>query len=269
MDSWLVEELMKGSTVTVIGGVLTILGAAVTLIGGYMSGQQKAATDKLLIAGNTVVQEKLDTTKDALIARDDELAKVQRELAATQVALVAKTDENAALSKKFSAYAMGEGSYVYLHARGFGGASPVARLVHVGENPVRDTEILVHDVTDQVPALAMRLVSRYDVESAPTKRVFLDATYPIRPSKINTPVFEVNPSREMYAYFIYVSGANGTYRQILQLVKVGEEWKQAYKVQAVVGDKKYLPIGEYFDQGFPDGALLQRSDEFPNLNAPD
>lgn len=263
---------MTGSDWSAVAVFVTFAGAIFAWIGTRVSGQEaRARVEAQLALTQQIAESNLELKRKA-----DEVSDAQKQLRAQSEQIAAKSNEISKLNreiadtnKKFVAFATGANSFLYLHVRNFGGASPEAHLVHVGENPVRDTEILVHDVTDQVPALVMRIADRYDVEKASSKRAFVDAVYPIRPSKLTMPMFEVNPSREMYAYFVYISGANGTYRQILQLVKVGQEWKQAYLVQAVLGKRQYSPVGKFFDEGFPDPALIQRSAEYPDLKAPE
>ena len=41
----------------------------------------------------------------------------------------------------------------------------------------------------------------------------------------NAQVFPINPDRNTYAYFVNMQGANGTYRQVIQFMRVGTEWK--------------------------------------------
>ena len=48
-----------------------------------------------------------------------------------------------------------------------------------------------------------------------------------------------------------MQGANGTYRQIIQFMRVGNDWKQAYAVETVAVNGALNLIGQLFDEGFP------------------
>jgi hypothetical protein len=264
---------MTGSEWSAVGVAISFVGAMFAWYGTRVSGHENRLRG----------EEQLGLTRKALVAtekleaKNSELAESSAKLAAKSDQLAAKSEEIANLnreiadlSKKSAAFTMGTGSLFYLHVRGFGGQSPEARIVHVGDNPVRDTEILIFDVTAQIPHISTRRASQYDTDNAPRQRIVVRASYPRRSTKLTQQVFEANPTREAYTYLIYLSGANGSYRQILQLAKVGDVWRQAYRIQETLGRELRKPIGEYFDKEFPSGtqSILQPSAEFPDLDEP-
>lgn len=240
---------MTGSDWSFLGVVVSVVGALIAAYGQRLSGQEaKSRGDQLVAKSEEVVVRTAEVA-----AKSDEIAKLNREIAN--------------LSQKYAGYAMGEGSYFYLHVRGFGGASPRADIKHVGANPVRHTEILIFDITDQIQDLAARRTSQYDLERAPRQRYFAEASYAGRPNMLNAHPFEANPNRDTYAYFVNLQGANGTYRQIIQLRRVGNEWKQGYVVQRVLVDDRFEPVGQFFDEGFPMGGdmIICPGADFPRL----
>jgi hypothetical protein len=190
--------------------------------------------------------DQLSAKTDQLAAKSDEITELNRKIAD--------------LSERYAAYAMGTGSYFYLHVREFGGPSPRAEVKHIGSNPVRDTEILIFDITDQISDLAARRTTKYDIERIPKRKYFVSASYAGRVNRLTDQSFETSPSRDSYAYFVNMQGANGTYRQVIQFRRVGNEWKQAYIVQQVLADDTFKPIGQFFDEGFPtDGDVIIRT----------
>jgi hypothetical protein len=236
---------MTGSEWGAVGVFITFVGALFAWYGTRLSGQEAKARGEAQLA---LTQE--------LAAKSEEIADLNRELSAAH--------------KQYAAYITGAESFFYLHTEGFGGASPQVRIVHIGINPVRDTEILVYDVSSQVPAITSGEVKRYDIDRAPQKRSLVDIAYPKRPSKLAEDVLAVNPDAESYTYFVNLSGGNGTFRQLIQFVKVGPEWKQAYKIDEVLEDDTLRPIGAFFDTGFPRGEknMLSANEKYKNLNAP-
>lgn len=274
MESWLAEALVSGSTYTVIGGVITIIGAGFTLVGGYISSQQKAQTDKALIAGNSELKAEVGNTKDALIAKGDRLAEVQAELATAQTALVTKTAENAKLSEKvaqvtetYAQYTMGTDSFIYLHVINFGKEKPEAAVVHVGKNPVRDTEVIVHDVTPQLPDIAAGLKRTFAIKGVPHRSTRAEVSHPNLNNALTPFLFEAQPKEENYFYVVRYYGATGSFKQLVNLAKVDGKWKQAYRVERLIGETGAEPIGQYFDPDFPVGAnYLRRSERFKELH---
>lgn len=258
---------MSGSTYTVIGGVITIIGAGFALVGGYMSSQQKAATDKALIAGNAELKVEVANAKNALIAKGDELSAVQGQLSTTQAALVAKTDENAALQKGFADYAMGADSYFYLHLVAFGRKEPQAVVIHVGKNPVRRTQVVVQDITNQMPDIFAKRNRTIDLLGPPRRDIHVEESHPTLNSVLTQYLFESNPVAENYFYLVRFYNGNGTYRQILNLAKVDGNWKQAYFVERIVDDtSEPEPVGQFFDPDFPLGPThMAKKPGYPEL----
>lgn len=185
---------MTGSDWSFIGVVVSVVGTLVAAYGAKLSGQEAKGRSEQLV----VESEELAAKSDQLAARSDEIAKLNREIAN--------------LSQRYTVYAMGAGSYFYLHVRGFGGPSPQAEMRHIGVNPVRDTEILIFDITQQISDLARRRVTKYDTEHSPRKRHLVETAYAGRRTVINAQLFEENPAGGTYAYFVNLQGANGTYR---------------------------------------------------------
>lgn len=234
---------MTGSAISMLGVCVSVLGALLAGYGSWLSSQENKSTSARLLA----------RTED-VAAKSDEIAKLNR--------------ENAELSKKFAAYAMGADSYFYLHVRDFGKTSRTALLKHIGANPVRDTEIQIFDITDRIPDLAARRTDKFIGDNAAPQRFNIAVLYPVAEGKkLSQPVFEGNPTKDSYAYFIYLAGANATYRQVIQLVRVGDTWRQAYSIDKVAARDTYEPIGQHLDEGFPNqGELIVRADaRFPRL----
>ena len=240
---------MTGSDWSLIGVAVSVVGALIAAYGQRLSGQEAKNRSEQLVAKS----EELVVRTSEVATKSDEIAKLNREIAD--------------LSQKYAAYVMGEGSYFYLHVRGFGGAIARAEIKHVGPNPVRDTEILIFDVTDQIGDLAARRTRKYDLDRAPRQRFFAEASYAGRANMLNAQPFAANPDRDNYAYFVNLQGANGTYRQIIQLRRVGNEWKQGYVVQRVLVDDKFEPVGQFFDEGFPENgeSIVRPAPGFHNL----
>lgn len=254
---------MTGSDWSFIGVAVSVVGTLIAAYGSRLSGQEaKSRSDQLVVKSQEVVSrtaevakksEELAAKSDQLAEKSDEIAKLNREIAD--------------LSQRYAAYAMGTDSYFYLHVRGFGGPSPRADVRHIGANPVRDTEVLVFDISQQIADLGARRVTKYDLESAPRQRHFVQASYAGRPTILDAQVVEANPSRDTYAYFVNLQGANGTYRQVIQFRKVSDGWKQGYIVERVRTDDTREPIGQFFDEAFPaDGdSIVRPAKGFPQL----
>ena len=261
---------MSGSDWSLLGVAVSALGTLIAAYGARLSGQEAKTRSEQLVS----MSEKVVAKTEEVAAKSVELATKSDQLADKSDELAAKSDEVsklnreiAELNQRYAAYVMGVGSYFYLHVRGFGLENPQALIKHVGENPVRDTEILVFNITDQIPDLAARRIQRYDLEGATRQRHFIQASYAGAQNRLDAQVFESNPTAGMYAYFINYSGANGTYRQIIQLVKREDAWKQAYVVQKVLSDGRFESMGQFFEKGFPaDGPLIIRpSDRVPSF----
>jgi X-X-X-Leu-X-X-Gly heptad repeat protein len=262
---------MTGSDWSFLGVAVSVIGTLIAAYGSRLSGQEAKNRSDQLVS----MSEKVVTSTEQVAAKSSELASKSDQLAAKSDELAAKSDEIsklnreiAELNQRYGAYVMGIGSYFYLHVRGFGQASPQALIKHVGSNPVRDTEILIFDITDQISDLAARRTQTYDTNRAHKQKQFVQSSYAGPQNMLDARVFESNPTRNTYAYFIYLSGANGTYRQIIQLVKASDVWKQGYVVQKLVAPNKFEPIGQFFDDGFPtEGELIVRpSPDYPRLH---
>lgn len=250
---------MTGSEWGALGVLISFMGALCAWYGTRVSGKeakervetQLALTQKVADS-NLELKEKADEVSSAqkqLRAQSDEIAKLNRELAEQ--------------SARFTAYMLGTGSYIYLHVENFGTPAAKATIRHVGENPVRKTEVLVFDITDRIPLLVTRQIDRYtEAEGgAENFKGRVDESYPDQARKLTVNPFAPAAEKETAGFFVYISGANGTIRQVFQFIKVGDTWRQAYKVQRVAGTKKYKPLGEYFDKEFPvEGLVMLRPD---------
>ncbi|MCH7822051.1 MAG: hypothetical protein IIA07_08540 [Proteobacteria bacterium] len=162
--------------------------------------------------------------------------------------------QNAELSAKVAAYATGGNSYFYLHVNDYGTDNPTADIRHEGDNPIRDAEIIIFDVTGQIPDIASGQTTRYDLENAPQVTVRVAVSYPHGARHLTQFPFERNPSNSFYAYFIHVYANNGNVRQQLQLEKVEGTWQQAYVVER--DDEGTLrPLTQHFDDAFTEDQI--------------
>lgn len=250
---------MTGNALTFIGVLVSVVGALIAGYGSLRSSvEAKVTDDEIKRTGVQLLDlnKELAGKNDKLIVQADEIAKLNREIAD--------------LSQKSAAYAMGSDSYFYLHADRFGGASPQTEVRHVGSNPVRDTEILVYDITSQIPDVIAGKSKDLDVSKAASREVRrVDVSYAGLPKKLPTTVFETNPTGTEYAYFVYMVGGSGTYRQFIHLRKVDGLWRQKYLVERVLHDSANEPVGEYSDEQFPkEGGFISPEKPFPKLPKP-
>jgi hypothetical protein len=162
---------------------------------------------------------------------------------------------------------MGTDNYIYLHVLDFGSVTQKTRVKHVGENPVRATEIVAYDISDQVHELATGKRARSDLDNAPIRETTLENSFHGAPINLAARLFESTPARDGYCYLVIYNGANGAYRQTVQFLKDGAIWRQAYRIERWKEGTIWVPVGQYFDPGFPTtGDLLVRaSASFPNL----
>jgi hypothetical protein len=221
---------MTGSDWSLLGVAFSVIGTLVAYYGTRVSSNEtKRRSDQLVEASA------------ALVTKSEEIAKLSQ--------------ENATLSKELAAYATGEGSYFYLHPRAFGSDQRAAIIQHVGENPARDTELLIFDLSQQIPDLAARRVQNLDM-SRQQSRQMVDVSYPRGAQrKLMQFPFENAPDKDNYAYAVQITGASYQLRQIIQFIKVNGAWTQAYIVERVEesDDGRHLVrIHESFDDGFPD-----------------
>jgi hypothetical protein len=244
---------MSGSMLSFIGASLAVLGAIISAFGALRSSEDsRKKSDTLLTRTENLVL----STKE-LADKNAELSIKSDQLAAKSDQIAAKSDENAELSRQLAAlqktvadYTTGAGSYFYLHLAEFGQSDQRARVRHVGKNPVRDTEVLVWDVSDQIPRVAPR--NKFDLNDEKVKRVNITISYPGQVKRLTRNLFAEAPKQDSYSYLVVITGGYGTYQQFIQLVRDGEVWKQAYVVERIPedgGPSKY--VGQYFDEGFP------------------
>jgi hypothetical protein len=231
------RKRVSGSLLTLIGACLAVIGAGISAVGAFRASDESRKRS------------------DLLAAKSDEIARLNREVAD--------------LSKTVAEYVTGANSFFYLHVFHFGEANFQPRIVHVGKNPVRDTEVLLYDISEQVPALTSGQ-THVDLDREPDYRNKADASYPGHPNKLLGKTFETNPTRDSYAYFVYFNGGSGAYRQVFEFVKIKGTWKQAYRVERVPFDEMRVPVGEYFEEGFPNNRklLLRPTPGYKRLDAP-
>jgi hypothetical protein len=228
------------------------------------------------VSGNEAIvwRDQLLKKSDELGAKSDQLAAKSDELAAKNNELVAKSDENAAksdeiakisqenarLSQELVAYATGGNSFLYVHVKDFGTATREIQVRTVGKYPVRDTSIVVVDISEQFKAAPLGAEFEFDVNGPRKAETFVNVAYPIHRDKVlSNYFFEENPSRASYAYFIYFTNASGRFRQLIHMAKSNGEWKQAYFVERLTAEGKATLEVEYFDPGYRgDGRALTR-----------
>ena len=218
------KRKLTGSDWSFLGVSISVIGTLIAAYGSKLSGAD--AKDRA----------------DQLAVKSDEIATLNREIAD--------------LSQKQAAYVTGEGSYFYLHIQGFGSATAAGRsheeIKHVGDNPVRDTEILVYDITGQIPDAVAGRIRTFTLDEANRKRHYVNVSYPERPGNVlDRELLQQNPTSDSYAYFILLSESTGIFREVIQLVRGTDEWKQAYYVERRVGPSHFEVVGEHFDAGFP------------------
>lgn len=199
----------------------------------------------LSVAGTIVATYGARVSSNAATARSDEIAKLSQ--------------ENAKLSQELAAFATGGNSFFYLHLINFGKPDPEAQIRNVGKYPVRDTQINVFDVTDQFSAIASGSTKEFSLVKEGRKDAFVEIAYPHLTDRIlGTYVFETQPTRGAYVYFLYITNATGRFRQIIHLVNVGGTWQQAYIVEKL-GEAQPERVIQHFDKEYPiDGERLVR-----------
>ncbi|HEV7607056.1 MAG TPA: hypothetical protein VGO61_06955 [Steroidobacteraceae bacterium] len=230
---------MSGSLLSFVGASLAVLGALISAFGAYRSSDDNRKRS------------------DELAAKSEEIANLNREIAD--------------ISKNLVGYVTGAESYVYFHIFRFGLPTMDIRLVHKGKNPIRDTEIAVWDVSDQSADLRSGRSVEINLDAEPRQRVTAVASFPGQPKSLFGNGIETKPTRDSYMYFVYFNGAGGTFRELIELVKVKGAWKQAYRLEEVPFNEPMEPVGEYFDEGFPtDGSVFVHASEhgYPRLEAP-
>lgn len=152
------------------------------------------------------------------------------------------------LTQEFAAYATGGDSFVFLHIEGFGTSKPKAKIVHQGKYPVRDIELLIFDISSQMPDAKAGRLSHFDLSEKFAERR-LSVIHPVWSKVFNQFPLEQNPVNDYYAYFINIDAHNGAHRQILQLQKIHGVWRQAYKIQRGPQDKRETRV-LHFDPEF-------------------
>lgn len=220
MPPWIENS---GTLITLIGGIVVLFGSAFAVFGVYVQNRATEATDKEIIA---------KTEENARLAL-----------------------ENAAKSEELAAYATGGDSYIFLHLEGFGTEKPKAMIRHVGKYPVRDTEIMVFDVTGQAQAILGGTKKKYDLPNDPLERQHVRVVYPewSGTKYLTKYPFVGNPTKAFYFYLIVCDSHNGKTRQHLQMAKVDGEWSQAYKIDRQIGDIA-VDLQKYSTPDFPEDA---------------
>ncbi len=243
---WLTE--LSGNWITIWGVVITIVGMAVAGFGTF-----KTTADSEERARQA--EEKNDKQTTALAAKADQVIELSTQLASKSDDIARLSQENAQLSRNLAAFTTGADSYFYLHPRNFGILSHAAMIEHVGSYPVRDTEVTAVDVTAQVSDLVAGRARSYDLSQIHYRDV-IDVSDPRSArKKLARYPFQNNPERDRYAYVVQISGLSFTLRQVVQFVKINDEWKLGYIVERVnepdSGAPRFELLHQYFDEGFP------------------
>jgi hypothetical protein len=133
----------------------------------------------------------------------------------------------------------------------FGKPDHEAQIRNVGKYPVRDTQINVFDVTEQFADIASGRVKEFSLIREGRRDALIDIAYPHLTDRIlGSYVFETNPTRPAYVYFLYITNATGRFRQLIHLVNVDQTWQQAYFVERL-SDAQPERVVQYFDPGYP------------------
>ena len=134
------------------------------------------------------------------------------------------------LSEEFAAYATGGDSFIYLEVDGFGTPEAKTKIIHEGKYPVRDVEMLIFDVSSQMPQAKSGELAIFDLSEKYGERN-LTVFHPSWSKEFSQFPFEPNPTGDYYAYFVNIDAHNGAHRQILELQLIDGVWRQAYRVQ--------------------------------------
>lgn len=269
---------MTGGDWSLIGVALSVIGTLVATYGARVSSNEaKARSDQLVEKSSELATSNAELAKSnaELVVRSDRIIELQTELTARSDTLASRSDEiatlsqeNARLSQELAAYTTGGDSYFYLHVSGFGGTTR-ARMQHVGQYPVRDSEVSVWDITDQIAEARAGRQPQFRL-SEERNSIDVDIVYP-HPAvarSITRQLFGDNLTNDNYVFFVHIGSGISSLRQLIQFVRVGGNWRQAYIVEKVLSDGETKPLGQYIDPEFPASGpniVLTKRADFPQL----
>lgn len=141
-----------------------------------------------------------------------------------------KSQQIVALNEELRSYESGGDSYIYLHASELGTASAKVSIRHVGKFPVKEIDIQIYDVTEQMPAISMGQAAKFDLNPEKMTKRTLRVIHPDWDRYfVNSPL-ELDPKRSFYTYFVHFDAHNGRHREILTFKRLEGDWYQAYVV---------------------------------------